>query len=270
MNILITGGKGNIGSIVNNRLRDYYNITNYTNDLTNLDNLKKYLSTNSFDILIHCAIKGGRRTKEDTPEIFYNNILIFENILNVSNNFKMIINLDSGAIYDRKTNIFNRKENEECIKPPNDYYGFSKYIIYKRSIEYKNIFHLRLFNIFHVNEEPDRFIKKCFISKKNKIPLEIINDKYFDFVSECDFIKIVEYYIHTDMSNLPKVVNVCYEIKYKLSDIAKLIIKNENLIKINNTDNLNYCGDSSILKKLNIKFNGLEDSLNNYSLSYLN
>ena len=39
----------------------------------------------------------------------------------------MIINFDSAAIYDRASDILNRKE-EDLLTIPNDYYGFSKYI----------------------------------------------------------------------------------------------------------------------------------------------
>ena len=48
----------------------------------------------------------------------------------------MIINFDSAAIYNRSTDILNRKENDLLIIPT-DYYGFSKYVIYQRSLNYK-------------------------------------------------------------------------------------------------------------------------------------
>ena len=37
---------------------------------------------------------------------------MLENLLKFSHKFKMIINFDSAAIYDRSTDILNRKENE--------------------------------------------------------------------------------------------------------------------------------------------------------------
>jgi len=265
MKILITG-KGNIANIIHNNLKEH-KITIYNENLLNFEKLKNFLNNYSFDVLIHCAIKGGRRTKEDTPDIVYNNILMFENILSCFDKFKIIINLDSGAVYDRTTDIFNRKENELKYRPK-DYYGFSKYIIYKCSLNYDNVYNLRLFNIFHINEEPDRFIKQCFISNKYKTPLIIKNDKYFDFVSELDFIKIIRYYLENKINY--KVINVSYENKYKLSDIANLIIKDKNLIQIESNCQLNYCGNGDLLKSLNIELMGLDVSLNNYSQLYLN
>ena len=90
---------------------------------------------------------------------------MLENLLKFADNFKMILNFDSGAIYDRSTDILNRCENE-LYTIPTDYYGFSKYLIYQRSLQYTHFYNLRIFNIFHANEEPDRFIKSCFIAKK--------------------------------------------------------------------------------------------------------
>jgi len=134
-------------------------------DLMDEISVSNYLLNNDFDVLIHTAISGGRRTKQENGDVFYKNLYMFENLIKYAYKFKLIINFDSGAIYDRLSNIYNRKENE-IITIPSDYYGFSKYVIYKRSQQFKNIINFRIFNIFHVNEEPDRFIKPCFIVKK--------------------------------------------------------------------------------------------------------
>jgi GDP-L-fucose synthase len=179
----------------------------------------------------------------------------------------MIINLDSAAIYDRSTDILNRKE-EELFTVPSDYYGFSKYLIYQRSLQYNNVYNFRIFNIFHINEEPDRFIKRCFDSKKNNTDITIFEDKYFDFVYEDDFIKIVKYYFDNIVNpeKLQKTLNICYENKYKLSDIAKLIINDSTKINKIKDAVTNYSGDGSLLKTLNIELLGLEESLNIFAL----
>ena len=63
---------------------------------------------------------------------------MFENILKFADKFKMIFNLDSWAIYDRNTDILNRKEDLFIV--PLDYYRFSKYNIYQRSLQYENVY----------------------------------------------------------------------------------------------------------------------------------
>jgi GDP-L-fucose synthase len=271
MKILITGGNGNIAKMIKRNLSNYYEIDNPSRqelNILNKDEIENYLNAKSYDVLIHTAISGGRRTKEENGDVTHNNLLMLENLLLFSDKFKMIINFDSGAIYDRATDILNRKE-EELLSVPIDYYGFSKYMIYKRSLQHNNMFNFRIFNIFHANEEPDRFIKACFLSKKDKRPFTIFEDKYFDFVYEDDFIKIVKYYIDNcnNQEGLDKTLNISYNEKFKLSDIAKLIMENEStdLIQIINSElKKNYSGDSLKLNNLGLPLLGLRESLNLY------
>jgi GDP-L-fucose synthase len=236
-------------------------------NILNYDEIKNYLSENTFDVLIHTAILGGRRTKEESGDVVHYNLIMLENILKVADKFKLIINFDSAAIYDRTTDILNRRE-EELFTIPTDYYGFSKYLIYKRSLQYNNMYNFRIFNIFHVYEEPDRFIKACFLSKKNNNPITIFQDKYFDFMYEDDFIKIVKFYIDNcnTQEKLEKTINICYEEKFKLSDIAKLIVSGKTInIKVNDSKmDKNYSGDCEKLNKLGLSMIGLKESLKIY------
>jgi len=270
MKILITGGNGNLAKMIKNYCKNSHNIVSPSRselNILNMRELEDFLNKDTYDILVHTAISGGRRIKEENGDITHNNLLMFENILHFSERFKMIFNFDSGAIYDRASDILNRKE-EDLITIPSDYYGFSKYVIYKRSLAHNNIYNFRIFNIFHTNEEPDRFIKTCFLSKKNKKPMKIFEDKYFDFVYEDDFVKIILHYMNNceNQENLAKTINICYEKKYKLSDIAKLIICDDSIpIEILNSDlKKNYTGDSSKLKECGLPLLGLEESLKAY------
>jgi nucleoside-diphosphate-sugar epimerase len=269
--ILITGGNGNIAKMIKNSLSTDFHITSICRtdfDLLDFKSVQHYLSLNSFDVLIHTAINGGRRTKTENGDIIYNNLIMFENLIKFAHKFRLIINFDSGAIYDRSTNIFFRKE-EDLISVPTDYYGFSKYLIYNRTLSYSNIVNFRIFNIFHINEEADRFIKACFLAKQNGGNVAIQQDKYFDFMSEADFIKIVKYYLTNlnEIHTLPKTFNLSYKNKYTLSDIALIILQDATKIDIQtelNIDNGNYCGSSDKLDALMIDLDGLEISLYKY------
>lgn len=273
--ILITGGNGNLATLIKNNLSNQYEIVCITRkevNILNFDEIKNYLSNHSFDILIHTAIKGGRRTIEENGDITHTNLQMWENILYFTNHFKMIINFDSAAIYDRNTDIFNRKE-EDLFTVPTDFYGFSKYNIYQRSLYYDQVFNFRVFNIFHIREEKDRFISKCFLSKKEGKVMNIFQDKYFDFVYEDDFIKIIKFYLdnYLNSSKLKKTINICYNQKYKLSDIARLIIKDESKIIVDNNNFLfNYSGNADKLYNMGIKLNGLEKSLSIYEENLFN
>lgn len=259
--ILITGENSDIDIIIKKYLLNDYNITFISKtelNLLNFNDIKLYLDNNNFDIIIHTAIIGR---KNNDNEIIYNNLLMFENIIKFVDRFKMFINLDSGATYNTKTNIMNRKEYElETI--PTENYDLSKYIIYQRSVLYHNIYNLRLFNIFHSNENEYKFIKKCFINKNNVI---ITEDKYFDFFYEEDFIKVLKYYINNifNQNNLIKTINLCYTKKYKLSEIYELITK-QKYDKILINSETNYCGNNDLLLKYNLNFIGLIKGLIKY------
>ena len=274
MKILITGGNGNIAKIIKNNLSSEFDITNLSRaelNILNYKDIENYLNNNQYDILVHTAILGGRRTKEENGEVTHLNLLMLENLLKFSDKFKMIINFDSAAIYDRSTDILNRKE-EQILTVPSDYYGFSKYVIYQRSLMYDNFYNFRIFNIFHTNEEPERFIKSCFLAKQNNKDVIIFEDKYFDFVYESDFIKIIKYYFDNFNSKekLYKTINICYNKKFKLSEIANIIINNSLQIKIIKSESSNnYSGDSELISKLNLELMGLENSLIEYKKKLL-
>ena len=271
MKILITGGNGNIAKMIKRNLSSSYEITNLSRNDLNVLNLKEieyYLNKNSYDVLVHTAILGGRRTKEENGDVTHNNLLMLENLLKFADRFKMILNFDSAAIYDRSTDILNRKE-DDLFTIPTDYYGFSKYMIYQRSIQYSNVINFRIFNIFHTQEEEERFIKSCFLAKKNNTKVTIFEDKYFDFVYEDDFIKIIDYYFHNaeHPEKLVKTLNICYPEKYKLSEIAQMILENqkeEQIEVLKDVSQNNYSGNGEKIKTLNILLDGLQTSLKKY------
>lgn len=271
MNILITGGKGGLATILKTGLSALHNVDSPGRaemDLLDIDSVKQYLQNKVFDVVIHTAIQGGRRTRPDTHEQVYNNVLMLENLLWFKDRFKMIINLDSGAIYNRAEDIFKRKETD-IHSIPGDYYGFSKYVIYQRGLACDNFFNLRIFNVFHECEEDDRFIKKCVNAAKNGGVLEIYDNKYFDFFYKDDFVSVVKHYIDNidNKTSLFKTLNLCYKEKYTLADLAKMIMGNDaekQIIVHNDTRERNYCGDNSLLESMDIVNIGLDNALQVY------
>ena len=69
----------------------------------------------------------------------------------------------------------------------------------------------------------------------------------------------------TPVSDLKKTINLSYQSKYRLSDIAKMIVNNDNIVIIDPNTTHNYCGNGNELKQLGIDLDGLETSIQKYS-----
>jgi len=81
MNVLVTGSKGYIGkSIINSKIKGINFIEGHRNNINLFDKncIKEFIEFNKIDSIIHCAIEGGSRLKNDDSNIFYNNLLIFD------------------------------------------------------------------------------------------------------------------------------------------------------------------------------------------------
>lgn len=255
--ILITGGNGYLAKELYNYLINMYDVyspNKYELNLLNKTSIDLYFKKyNYFDIVIHTAIVGGKKNVIDTYDIFYNNLKMFFNIYEFKHRYNKFINMGSGASYNRSMDI-----NGNCDilnSNPDDFYGFSKNIIERIILNTENMYNIRIFNIFSDNENESRFIKTCIHNINNSKNIIIDNDRFFDFFNVTDFFKVIQYYINND--NLHKDIDLCYENKYKLSEIANILIKKYNSeikIFINSTQNNNYTGNHTKLYSYNINF----------------
>lgn len=206
--ILVTGAMGYIGSGLVKAFSGFYNITQIsrnTFDLTDSQATKQWFDNKYFDIIIHTAISGGNRLKIEDSISIYNNLLMFDNLLDLQSHFGKLISFGSGAEF-------------AANKSP---YGLSKKIINTICNYTNNLYNLRLYALFDSYEDDRRFIKsniKRYLNKENMI---IHRNKYMDFIYFPDFINIVQKYLEYD--NLPKTLDCVYEQKYTLMDIAKII-----------------------------------------------
>lgn len=211
-NILILGSKGFIGKNLVKKFGEFkekFELYIPTIDLTDEKQVDEYFTITkdmSFSHVIYCAIKGGRRTKEDSKDIVYENILMLKNLLRHKHLFGKFINLDSGA------SSFNTP------------YGISKYSIYnilKQQIDHENLYNIKIYNIFAEDELEDRMIKANLINYINEKPLIIFKDKLMDFVYFDDFFRLIYYII--EIGGIWHEMDCSYEKKYYLSDIANII-----------------------------------------------
>ena len=118
--------------------------------------------------------------------------------------------------------------------------------------------------MFGIDEEPDRFFKSNILKAKNKEPIEIHQDRYFDFIYIKDLILVVKHYLTAKKELLPLELDLVYPTKNKLSNIAELFPGlNQIQIQSGNRDK-SYLG--SAVKNIssldpNLNFIGLENGV---------
>jgi UDP-glucose 4-epimerase len=207
MKILITGGNGYIAKKVAEGLKehDVTLITRADLDLTNENACRLYFHNKSFNVIIHTAIEGGSRLKEETEKVMENNLRMYYNIQKFIYPHTRFISFGSGAE----------------LGHPTGYYGLSKHIIAKSMLAKPNCFNIRIYAVFDYDELDTRFIKSNMTRYANKEDMVIHQNKFMDFFYMDDLISVIKYYIKEE--NPPKEFNCTYLESRTLLQIAEMI-----------------------------------------------
>jgi UDP-glucose 4-epimerase len=272
LNVWVTGARGYLGSSICRAFANhpYINIVPTSHDsmdLTDQKKVHKFVYDLRINGIIHCSGVGGKRIQSDDADIIYTNLRMFEVIQQCGPVVSFILHFGSGAEYDRSTNIHLAEEEESLYTVPPDHYGLVKSIMNRRIVQSGNASNLRLFGCFDANEEPQRFIKANILRRLKGEPIVIHQNRFMDFVFIDDLIEVVKSYVNPSC-NLPKSVNVVYDKKYSLFDIAGIINyiaegPQSEIIVENRTMGLGYCGSGELLESTlsDIKFVGLEEGI---------
>lgn len=208
MKILITGGNGYVAKSLSRGLSNKYEITSInrnTFDLTDTKATNNWFNDKYFDVVLHTAITGGSRFKLDDQQVIKNNLDMYYNLKSNKNHFNKFISFGSGAE----------------IYMENAPYGLSKKIIAKDILLNDNFYNIRIFAAFDEHELDSRFIKSNLVRYIKKECMLIHANKVMDFFYMQDLVNLVDHYIAHD--DLQKEINCCYDEKYTLVGIAKLI-----------------------------------------------
>lgn len=208
MNILITGGNGYIGRSLYEGLKNLHVVTRIGRkevDLTHAGSLKRFFQDKYFDVLIHCAVVGGHRLKEDSWKVCDENLMMYYNLLQYRDYYSKMIHFGSGA------ELYYTEEP----------YGFSKSVIRNSILNTKGFYNIRIFGVFDENELDTRFIKanmNRYLKGKSMI---IHTDKAMDMYYMQDLVKLVDHYITKE--DLPKEIDCTYARTKTLVEIANII-----------------------------------------------
>lgn len=266
MRILITGCNGFIGRNLVKHLDGHHLVDAVSKkdlDLLDGESVRKFFEGKKYNLVIHTAVEGGRRTKPDTEKMFYNNILMVYNLLANQDHFDRIITFGSGAELDRRLDI--NTKTDDTKRYPVDFYGMAKSVIHKLCLVEPKLYNFRIFNCFGADENSDRMIRGNVEKYVRREPMTLFSNRLMDFFYIEDLALMVEYFLKTPF--FPhKVVNCAYDEHIRLKDIM-VIINNLNnydvpIIEVNdestnkiNVTKTDYVGDN---KNLPLDFVGIE------------
>ena len=272
--IIVTGSNGFIGKSIVSFLReknlDVFPVSREVCDLLDTSSVENLFTENKVSAVVHCAARTGFREDPEEYEVFYQNLLIYENLSKYLPSSCLFFHLGSGAEFDHNKDISNYRECDLGSRIPTNPYGFSKYVIAQRVAESVNQVNLRLFNIFGPQESENRFIKSAIHKLLQKEPIVVFNDKIMDFFFIDDLCALIFYYIQnyrtTLNPGLPRDVNVCYEEKTTLQEVANIInsFSSEQVpvwVRNYKRNKKNYYGCGGILSSLEVPLLGLRKGL---------
>lgn len=255
-NILITGSTGFIGKNIVEGFKDKYTMVTPTHkelDLLNQKDVQDYFKNNDIDTVIHCANAGGTRKSTLPPgRVLEQNTRMFFNLVENQERYRRLINLGSGAEYNKYRPLIKVSETEFGTSIPPEDYGFSKYLVSKHIEKTCNMYSLRLFGIFGKYEDYEyKFISNAIVKNLFHLPITIRQNVKFSWVYINDFLKILDLFVsrtphytayNITLSPPTDLITIAQSIN-SLSDYeSEIITENDGL-------NFEYSGNNTRLKE---------------------
>jgi len=276
-NVLLTGGSGFLGKNIMEQLGGKCAISapgSRELDLTNAEAVESFLKQNHFDVVVHAASsvlfssKAGKEGAEAS-------LKMFQNVARCSRHFGKMIQIGSGAEYDKSRPLVRVREEEFGKRIPGDEYGLYKYECSKYIERTDNIVCLRLFGCFGKYEDyQTRFISNAICRSLFGLPITIANrNVVFSYMFIDDFVRIVGHFINHDFAH--KFYNATPDETYDLLSIAQKIKATSGnglpLIVKNSGMGPEYTGDNSRLKAEipGFQFTRLDDGIKKLHSWYL-
>jgi nucleoside-diphosphate-sugar epimerase len=221
MKILVTGASGFIGQNICQNLEKkhivykvfrnkklFFGENNFEVDLTDKKSiLKSGLFKLNVDLIIHCAGIISSSNFDQNFKLFYDNIKITENIIDISKkiNSPKIINLSTIGVYPNETGVYNElslikpSSNSECL------YSLSKFCseeLLNFLLKETEVINLRLAQTYGTNMRSDRIYSKFLkeLTDNNQITVWGNGERVSNFISIEYLIEIIIQIIN---KNLP-------------------------------------------------------------------
>ncbi|HEY5824304.1 MAG TPA: NAD(P)-dependent oxidoreductase [Cyclobacteriaceae bacterium] len=255
MKILLTGGSGFIGkNITESFLNEKYQIVappRAVLDCSNDKSVEDFFLKNSFDVVLHSAVKPSHRNASDQSAILMTNSRMTFNLLKYQSSWGKMINMGSGAIYDMANYKPKVKEESFGTYIPSDEHGYNKYIFGVLFPHYQNVVDFRIFSIFGKYEDyAIRFISNAICKTLFDLPITIKQNRLFDFLFIDDLMPIIDYFISHKAKH--SAYNITPDSSIELLKVAEIVRtisgKNSEILIAKDGMGLEYSGDNSRVK----------------------
>lgn len=194
---------------------------------------KNYLNFLRPDFVIHSAV--DITSTERSLQAFFN-------ILNNHDLFGHLVQIGSGAEYDRQSCGPMVTEEAFGRSVPTDTYGLAKYLIARelQSSHVGRATNFRLFGIFGVHEDYSRrFISNNIVRVLSGLPISLNQDMLFDYIDVDDFCKFLldsllalpfnEVSYNFCRGEPTTLLCIAEMLQRKMSPIGEIVIKNHGM-----------------------------------------
>jgi GDP-L-fucose synthase len=226
MRVLLTGGRGFIGRNLLDGLGQDMEVlapTSHELDLTDQEEVERYVGRNEFDVVLHAATwNATANSSKNTQLVLEKNLVMFFNLVRLSERFGKMIYFGSGAEYDRRHYRPFMEEEYFDHHVPVDQYGLSKYIMSKYTERAENIVALRVFGCCGPHEDWEiRFISNAMCKALYGMPITLRQNVFFDYLWVGDLVQMTRWAMrhHTRYNHY----NACSGSHIDLLTIAEMV-----------------------------------------------
>ena len=269
LKVAVLGSNGTLGKIFVREL-NHYNIVGVNRSVCDLKDpvaVKALLTRENFDAIILCATNGGKQSLGDfNINQFVENLIIFNNLKELSEYYGVLINIGSGAEFDLSWPISNALEIEIFDKFPRDGYGLAKNIISRQIKEMDNAITLRVFGCFDPSEPDYRLLRKFADTVYRDGRFMLHHDRKFSWISAIDLANIIDQTI-INWKQFPKDINCSYDpmpISRLLDTWCSIHRIDPRTYEIVNSTGLEYTCNTELMKEFFSIQYGLHKSLEQY------